>query len=111
MALNFSLLFPSKLVNNAAVDTIYTVPALSTLRNGKVRFVNSSGTAATIKVWMVPFGGTAGNANLALPTTSIAANSYLDIDLPVLDAGGTIQAQAGTASAISVFHLDGLLQT
>jgi hypothetical protein len=112
MSLNFSLLFSSKLVNNAAADLIYTVPAFSTLRNMKVRFSNSTATAATIKVWTVPStGGGAGPLNLSLPAVSIPALSYIDVDLPVIDAGGMIQAQAGTASAIAVFHMDGLLQT
>ena len=111
MSLQFLSLFRSRLVDNVAVDIIYTVPALSILRNGKVRFSNVTATAATIKMWAVPISATANNNFVALPTVSIPANSYLDIDLPVIDAGGMIQAQAGTASSISILNLDGLLKT
>lgn len=108
------VLFSSEDVDNAAPDTLFTVPdAVSTtiLINGRVRFTNHTGSAATIKAWAVPDGGSAGDTNVSLPTTSIAANSYLDVDVPQMAAGGIFQAQAGTATSITALAMDGAYYT
>jgi len=114
MALTFSQLFASKQVASASPDTLFTLPTTpgnTILRNGRVRFVNTTAGAVTIKSWAVPLSGTAADANVLLPTTSIAANSYLDVDLPVMAAGGFVQAQAGAATSITAEHLDGFMQS
>lgn len=114
MALSFSQLFASKLVNNAAVDTLFTVPSTpssSTLRNCRVRFANVTAVTATIKAWAVPAAGAAGDANVCQPVVSINPNSFIDVDMPVLSAGGFLQAQAGTASSITALVLDGFIQS
>jgi hypothetical protein len=48
---------------------------------------------------------------VCLPTTSIAANSYIDLDVPVMIAGGFLQAQAGAATSITATCLDGFIQS
>lgn len=114
MAITFSQLFAPQQVDNAAADTLYAVPATpaqNILRNGRVRFANTTGGAVTIKAWAVPSGGAVGDDNVCLPTVSIGANSYLDLDVPVLAAGGTLQAQAGAASSITASCLDGFVQS
>ena len=114
MALSFALLFASKLVNNAAADTLFTVgasPTSNLLRNGRVRFANVTAGTVTIKAWAVPSAGAAADANVILPTVSVAANSYIDLDLPYLGAGGFVQAQAGAASSITASHIDGFIQS
>lgn len=114
MALSFTQLFASKQVNNAAPDTLYTVPAApntSLLRNGRIRFVNTSAAAVTIKAWAVPAAGAAADANVFQPTYSIPANGMIDVDVPLLGAGGFIQAQAGTATSITASVLDGFIQS
>lgn len=114
MALSFNQLFASKQVNNAAVDTLFTVGATvpsNTLRNARIRFANTTASPATIKAWAVPLAGTAGDANMFLPVVSIGANLFIDIDVPVLGAGGFVQAQAGTASSITASILDGFIQS
>ena len=114
MALSFAQLFALKQVNNAAPDTIYTVPASPTnnlLRNMRLRFANTTVGAVTIKAWAVPAAGTAADANVFLPTTSVAANSYIDVDVPQLAAGGFVQAQAGAATSITVSGIDGFIQS
>lgn len=107
-------LFQPEDVDNAAPDTLITVPntvATTLLINGRVRFVNHTASPATIKAWAVPDGGSAGDTNVALPTTSIGANAFLDVDVPQIKAGGTFQAQAGTASAITALAMDGSYYT
>lgn len=113
MSLTFLQLFEPQQVNNAAPDTLYTVPSTPAniiLRNGRVRFVNTTAGAVTIAVWAVETGDSAADSNAVLGVTSIAAESYLDVDIPVMTAGGTIQAQAGAATSITASALDGFLQ-
>ena len=59
MSLLFSKLFDPRQINNAAPDTIFTVPTTpgnTILRNGRLRFVNTTGAFVTVKVWAVPSG-------------------------------------------------------
>ena len=114
MSLLFSKLFNPKQVNNAAVDTLFTVPTVPSttlLRNGKLRFVNTTGAFVTVKAWAVPNGGAAADANVFLSTTSISVNGYIDVDVPVLAAGDFVQAQAGAAVSVTAQGLDGFLQS
>jgi len=114
MPLTFSQFFASKLVNNAAVDTLFTVdaaPASNLLRNGRVRFANVTASPVTVKAWAVPAAGAAADANVILPTVAIAANSYIDLDLPLVGPGGFVQAQAGAASSIAASSIDGFIQS
>lgn len=107
-----SQLFTPEDVDNAAADVLITValtPSSNLLINGKVRFSNHTGGAVTITAWAVPSGGSAGNTNICLPTTSINANSYLDLNVPQIAAGGTLEAQAGAASSITAQPLDGAI--
>jgi len=103
-------LFAAEDVDNAAPDVLFTVPSTPTsmlLINGRVRFANHTAGAVTITAWAVPASGSPANDNIALPQTSIGANSYLDVDVPQLGAGGTFQAQAGAATSITAQPLDG----
>lgn len=114
MALSFGKLFAAKQVNNAAVDTLLTVPATppnSVLRNCRIRFANTTALAATVKAWGVPAAGAAADSNVFLPTTSIVAGGFIDVDCPTLAASDFIQAQAGTASAITASLIDGFVQS
>ena len=112
MATTIVQLFNPNQVNNAAVETLYTVPSTPTttvLRNARVRFTNTTGGAVTISAHAVPSGGTAADDNAFLKTYSIAANDYIDIDVPEMAAGGILQAQAGAATSITAFSLGGVL--
>ena len=112
MALTYTKLFEPNQVDNAALETLLTVPASPTtslLRNGRIRFVNTTAGAVTITCHAVPVSGAASDANALLKTVSISANGYLDVDLPVLKAGDFVQAQAGAAASISAHMIDGVL--
>lgn len=102
-----SKLFAPEDVDNATPDTLLIVPANSLLINGRVRFVNHTAGVVTIEAWAVPSGGTAGDTNVMLPTTNIAANSYLDVDVPQMSASDFLQAQAGSATSITAHAMDG----
>lgn len=112
MALTYSKLFEPNQVDNVALETLLTVPASPTttlLRNGRIRFVNTTAGAVTITCHAVPSGGTASDTTALLKGVSINANSYIDIDLPVMKAGDFVQAQAGAATSISAHMIDGVL--
>lgn len=114
MAITFSQLFAPNQVNDAAVETLYTVPttpAGSIVRNMRVRFSNTTALACTIEAWAVPQSGSASDSNCCLPETSMAANTFMDLDVPVIASGGTFRAQAGTASSITAVCLDGFVQS
>ena len=105
-----TVLFASEDVDSASADTLFTVPTSPSsliLINGRLRFVNHTGGAVTVKAWAVPLSGSALNSNLFLPTTSIGANSYLDVDIPQMGPGAFVQAQAGAATSITAIPLDG----
>lgn len=107
-------LFAATDVDNVSPETLITVAATPTttlLINGRVRFSNHTAGAVAITAWAVPASGSASDANIALPETNIAANSYLDVDVPQLSAGGTFQAQSGAASSITAQPIDGAYYT
>lgn len=112
MAITYVKLFDSNHVNNAAVETLYTVPSTPTttlLRNGRVRFTNVTAGSVMLDVYAVANAGSAGIDNALLYQYALPAYSALDIDIPVLSAGGTIRAQAGAASSITAHAVDGVL--
>lgn len=112
MAITYGKFFEPNMVDNAAVETLYTVltsPSTNLLRNAVIRFTNVSAVAVTITGYAVPLSGTASTTNNCLPTVSIPANSFIDWTLPVMKAGDFIQAQAGAATSINAQLLDGFL--
>jgi hypothetical protein len=114
MALTFGRLFPPTVVATGTANTLYTVPSdpSTTIARGvRVRFSNTTAGAITVRVWAVPDAGSTADSNTALPTTSIAANGYLDIQISVLAAGDTLRALASAATSITATCLDGFLQS
>lgn len=108
-------LFDPNQVDNASAETLYTVPSTGAyascfLRDAVVRFANTTAGPVTIKAWAVPSAGSTSDTNTCLPTYNINANSYIDVAIPTIAAGGTIRAQAGSATSISAFALRGNLQ-
>lgn len=97
-----------------AADTpIFTVPATPTqtvLKSMRVRLANTTNAAAAVTMYAA-VGAAVGTAvNTFLPGVSIAANDYLDIDVPDMAAGDTLRALGGTANAITITQLDGFLK-
>jgi hypothetical protein len=112
MSITYSNFFAGNLLDNAAPETLYTVPAspaTTLLRGGRIRLVNVTAGAVTAKLWVVPLSGTAADANNILPTTSIAANSYIDLDIPIMPAGSFLQGQAGAGNSIGAHMISGSL--
>lgn len=111
MAVTVSYLFqPTQLGATAAV--IYTAPASpasTVLSRGRVRFTNTSSGARAITAYGVPSGGSAGAGNCFMNAESLAANTHVDVDLPLLGPGGAFEAFADVANDVTVHALDGIL--
>lgn len=111
MAVKITQLFAPTLLTGSAV-TIYTVPASPVgivLVRGRVRFTNQDTGLHTVTAYAIQAGGTASAANCFANAVSIAPGTYLDMDIPVLAAGGFIQALTDTASDVSIQSMDGVL--
>lgn len=99
---------PTTLGTTAAA--LYTVPSYVTiLARGRIRFTNPSASSIQVTVYGVPPSGTAGAGNVFCSATTILPGQNLDVDVPVLVAGGTIQALASAANAVVAHSLDGIV--
>ena len=88
----------------AAQTTQCTASNCKTLID-KFTVTNTTATAATFAANLVPYGGTAGDANMILKTRTIAAGEcYYCPELVghSLESGGFISTLAGTASALTI---------
>lgn len=111
MSISYTNFFaPTVLATSAS--TLYTVPVAPTstlLRGGRMRLTNTTAGAVTASLYAVPPAGTAAAGNAFLSAFSIAANANLDVDVPVMPAGATLQALAGAATSITAHMLNGSL--
>lgn len=110
VALTFTKLFPPAQLA-AVAGTIYTCPATPAayVVNGRIRFTNTDSAAHQVTAYLVPSGGSSGASNAFLTAYSIAANSFLDIDLPQMGPGDFLQAFADTANKITVHSVAGVI--
>lgn len=93
----------------ATLATVPTQPTTTLLRGGRIRLTNTTGVAATATLYAVPLAGAAGVGNAFFPGKTIAANDYVDVDVPLMAAGDFIQALAGTAASITAHMISGSL--
>jgi len=85
-----------------ALATYYTVATTNGILKDVV-VVNSSTTSQTIRLHVVPSGGTAGVANAILYDAELLPNETKVINLSlILNNGDTIQASASTANVVGV---------
>jgi hypothetical protein len=111
MAVQVTTLFaPTVLTASAAV--IYTAPAspsTTVLTNGRVRFTNTSAGARSITAYAVPAAGSPAAGNCFMNAEALAANAHVDVDVPLLGPGGTLQALADVTSDVTITALSGVL--
>lgn len=90
----------------ASAATYYAVPANTRCIVQKMTFANTTGTARTVTVYLIPSGGTASASNTVVTTHTVPANSEWICD-PVqghtLEAGAFIQALADGAAAVTIY--------
>lgn len=103
MTVTLSVLIEAKYAENAQT-TQYTATNVKTVID-KFSVSNDSGAVATIAINLVALAGSAGAANLILPTKSIADGEvYTCPELvgQALGEGGFISTIAGTATALVI---------
>ena len=111
MTTSYSSFFDATVLTTSAA-TLFTVPAspsTTLLRQGRIRLTNTTGGAITATLYAVPPAGTAGTVNAFVSAKSIAANDYLDVDVPQLRAGAFVQALAGATPGITAHMISGAL--
>lgn len=114
MAVQPIVMFPPTLITAtvAAAQTLYTLPtapASLQLAGGRFRFANTTTGTVAVTAFAVASGAAATITSLFLNAETIAANSHLDTDVPVLGPGGSYQTFAGTTAVVTVSQLSGLL--
>lgn len=111
MSISYSAFFaPTVLGTSAAVlATVPASPSATLLRGGRVRLVNTTAGAVTATLYAVPSAGSPAAGNAFLSAKSIAANDFLDVDVPIMPAGSTLQGLAGAATSITAHMLAGSL--
>jgi hypothetical protein len=92
-------------VLTASAVTQYTAPALTTTVIKKVTATNTTGTAQTITLYLVPSGGSVGAAATNTITLSVPANSGVELYLAEnhnLAPGDFISALASAVTSITL---------
>lgn len=88
----------------AAAATYYTVPANTITTIAAATLTNSTGTARTVTMYLVPPAGTAGPTNIVLSARTISAGESYNVASLIaqtIPAGATIQALADAATAVT----------
>jgi hypothetical protein len=110
MTMQYNKLFEPVAMVLTTPTTIFTVPstvATTLLRGGIVRITNHTAGPVSATLHNVPLAGSAANANMCLPTTSIGANSYLDVQLPQMKAGDFLQGFASAGTSLNIQAVGG----
>ncbi len=78
----------------ASVTTLYTVPGSTTTDVKSFLFCNTTSAPITVRVFLVPSGGSPSAANAIVYDRSLApGETWPLVNEQVLSAGGTIQMQ------------------
>ena len=93
----------------AAFCTLPGTPANVVASGVRVRLTNTDTASHAVTLYAVPAFGAADASTECLAAESVGGNTHLDVDLPVLGAGGTYQGFADTADKITVSQLAGVL--
>lgn len=109
MAITYAKQFAPQQLGTAAA-TLFSIaasPSTNLLRGGRIRFTNTTAGAVQVTAYAVPSAGTAADSNAFLKAKTIAANDFLDVDLPALAAGDFVQAFASAATSITAHFITG----
>ncbi len=109
MTITYSQLMAPTVLTTAAATlfTVPTAPATTLLRGGRMRFTNTTAGAITVTAYAVPLAGSAAAGNAFVSAKSIAANDFLDVDVPLMGPGGFVQALASANTSITAHALSG----
>lgn len=109
MAINYQKFFePRTLILTAAV--VYTVPLTpvsNLFRGGRVRLTNSTNAPKTARLHAVPASGAVADVNAFFFDQTVPAFGYVDVDVPIMAAGDTLQGLASVTPGISIQAMTG----
>lgn len=110
--LTFTKLFePTQL--GTTITTIFTAqadPTTTVIKNMRIRLTNTSSSVLQATLYCVPSGSSASTANQFLCQSGVAVNGYVDIDVPSMAAGDSLQGLASGAG-ITVHEMAGMIYT
>ena len=104
--------YSEKLIAKQAVgsttETLYTVPASTTIAVKDIHICNNSNTNCYVSLWLVDSGDSADDENVMFYQWNVPANDFVHWSgRQILETGGTIQAVAETADQITI-HISGV---
>lgn len=94
---------PTQLTNVTA--TYYTTPANTKAIIKKLTFTNSTATAQTVTVYLVPSGGAAGVTNILVDARVVGAKETyecFEAQGQTFQPAGTLQAKSDAGAAITI---------
>lgn len=91
-------------ISDASPTTLYTVGSGKKGIVKDIIITNTTATAATVSIWLVPSGGSPDDTNAIMKNWNVPANDMAHFSMwQVLETeGDTIQAQAGTTTSITI---------
>lgn len=96
----------AKLFDPTAVGTsigiIYTAPGSTTVKVAELLIANTTASNITINLYMVPYGGTAGSANLIGASIPIPGNSTMQWEMSQILASGDFIAASASAAGVLI---------
>lgn len=110
MSMEYKKLFEPVALVLTTPTTIFTVPtavATTLLKGGIVRITNTTAGAVSATLYAVPLAGSAGVTNAFLSAGTVAANSYIDVQVPQMKAGDFLQGFATAATSLNIQALSG----
>lgn len=109
MAISYQKFFQPQTLG-AVASVVYTVPTSPTsnlFRGGRVRLTNTTNAPKTARLHAVPAAGAVADLNAFFFDQTIPAFGYVDVDVPIMAAGDTIQALASVSPGVGIQAMTG----
>lgn len=109
MAINYAKFFQPAVLATGAAAVRYTVPSTPAnvlLRGARVSLTNTTTSSVTPTLYAVPSGGSAGATNPFF-NQAIGPKQTVQVDVPLMGPGDTLQDTCDTASAVVIQPMAG----
>lgn len=103
--------FTPQMLSTTAVNIYQLAQTPTTLisRGWRIRLTNITASPASVTLYNVPLGSSPQTQNEIINAGPVPANSYIDIDIPIMGSGDALWAQASVTSALVLHLLNGIL--
>lgn len=89
--------------NDTNVNTVYTVPALTSAIIKNIHVCNTTAVSATFRLFLGASGATADQSSSIFYDFPVPANSFIqDSGTHILQAAGTVKFSEGTANSLTI---------